>query len=202
VQMWNRYKQTTEFQAGKPWLLRFFDQIKFYPVSGQELLRLREAFIEGKVQLDIRPETFSLRQYNDFLRSHADTIAAFKTKQQAAFTAERDRWATAGEFDRPTEDPDNLSPDTTEIVLPPDTEAVVAHASASIWKLLVKPGDVVAEGDRLIILEAMKMEIAILAESAGTIIEVFCTQGQTVTAGQILMAIGPLPSSPCEGEVP
>jgi urea carboxylase len=141
--------------------------------------------------MKIQSEIFSLRQYNDFLRSHADTITAFKTKQQAAFTAERDRWAIAGEFDRITEDPDDLSPDMAEIMLPPDTEAVVAHASASIWQLLVKPGDLVAEGDRLIILEAMKMEIAILAESAGTIVEVFCTQGQTVTAGQVLMAIKP-----------
>ncbi len=192
VQMWNRYKQTTEFQAGKPWLLRFFDQIKFYPVSGQELLRLREAFIEGKVQLDIRPETFSLKQYNDFLRSHADEITAFKTKQQAAFTAERDRWAAAGEFDRPTEAIDPLSTERAEeITLPPDTEAVIAHASANIWQILVQPGDVVADGDRLIVLEAMKMEIAVLADEAGTIVEVFCTQGQTVTAGQVLMAIGP-----------
>ena len=58
-----------------------------------------------------------------------------------------------------------------------------------MWQVLVKPGDVVAQGDRLVILEAMKMEIAVTADQAGTVVDVFCTQGQTVSAGQILLAI-------------
>lgn len=52
----------------------------------------------------------------------------------------------------------------------------------------MQPGDRIAEGDRIIILEAMKMEIAVLAESDGTITEVFCQLGQTVTAGQLMAA--------------
>ena len=45
VQMWNRYRQTADFSAGKQWLLRFFDQLRFYPVSHDELTRMREDFI-------------------------------------------------------------------------------------------------------------------------------------------------------------
>lgn len=190
VQVWNRYKQTSDFHPGQPWLLRFFDQIRFYPVSTAELLHFREVFIEGKVKLDIQEEIFSLKQYNEFLRSHAEDIAAFKTKQQAAFTAERERWAVAGEFDRQAEEPDPQD-STDEITLPPDTLAVVAQASASVWQVLVQPGDIVALGDRLVILEAMKMEIAVTADEPGTVVEVFCTQGQTVTGGQILLALRP-----------
>lgn len=190
VQMWNRFKQTTDFQ--QPWLLRFFDQIRFYPVSGQELLRLREAFIEGKFKLQIEESTFSLKQYNQFLQTNATAIAAFKNTQQAAFEAERDRWVAAGEFEAEAEAEaalENTSPELNDVTLPPGSEGVVAHLSANVWQVLVNPGDQVAEGDRLIILEAMKMEIAVIAETAGTIAEIFCQQGQLVMAGQILAAI-------------
>jgi hypothetical protein len=47
LQMWNRWRQTAGVR-GKPWLLRFFDQIRFYPVSEDELLRIREAFPHGR----------------------------------------------------------------------------------------------------------------------------------------------------------
>src|SRR5439155_19717538 len=43
-----RFKQTRSFRDGKPWLLRFFDRIEFYPVSAHELLEQREGFIAGR----------------------------------------------------------------------------------------------------------------------------------------------------------
>jgi urea carboxylase len=70
-------------------------------------------------------------------------------------------------------------------ILPDTVEAVVVH----VWKVLVQSGDQAAESDRLLILEAMKMESALLAESAGTITEMFCQPGQTVTMVQLLVAI-------------
>lgn len=189
VPIWNRYKQTADFS--KPWLLRFFDQIRFFPVSSEELLHYRENLIQGKVKLDIQEDTFSLRQYHEFISANAQDIAAFRTKQQAAFAAERDRWAAAGEFTRQEVLEVERSDQTEEpeIVLSANAQAVVAHVSANVWQVLVKLGDVVAQGDRLVILEAMKMEIAVTADQAGTVVDVFCTQGQTVSAGQILLAI-------------
>jgi urea carboxylase len=187
VPVWNRYKQTEDFS--QPWLLRFFDQIRFFPVSPAELLRYREDVIQGKVKLKIEEETFSLRQYCEFLQANASSIAAFKAKQQAAFAAERDRWVAAGEFTRQESLQQSDESPTPEIVLPDDLEAIVAHVSANVWQVLVKVGDRVASGDRLVILEAMKMEIAVLADSSGTITDVFCQPGQTVTVGQILAAI-------------
>lgn len=189
VPIWNRYKQTADFS--KPWLLRFFDQIRFFPVSSEELLHYRENLIQGKVKLDIQEDTFSLRQYHEFISANAEDIAAFRAKQQAAFAAERDRWAAAGEFTRQEVLEVERSDQTEEpeIVLSANAQAVVAHVSANVWQVLVKLGDVVAQGDRLVILEAMKMEIAVTADQAGTVVDVFCTQGQTVSAGQILLAI-------------
>src|SRR5262249_14978033 len=89
-QMWNRIKPE---DPEKPWLLRFFDQLRFYPVSEKELLEFREAFPRGRAKLSIEPTTFRLADYQAFLRKNRDSIAAFKSKQQAAFEAERERWA-------------------------------------------------------------------------------------------------------------
>ena len=188
VQMWNRYQQTADFQAGKPWLLRFFDQIRFYPMSAPDLLKYRDAFIQGKVKLEIQEETFSLRRYNEFLRSISDETTAFKTKQQAAFEAERDRWA---ELDLQVEtaiEPPAVVPES-ELALPPNSEVVRAHIPANVWQIVVETGDVVEVGDKLVVLEAMKMEIAIVAPVAGTILDVLCTKGQLVSVDQVLFVI-------------
>src|SRR6185369_16255151 len=67
LQVYNRFRTTRDFQAGKPWLLRFFDQIRFFPVGAEELLEMRAAFLHGRYALDIGEETFSLAQYQRFL---------------------------------------------------------------------------------------------------------------------------------------
>jgi urea carboxylase len=97
VQMWNRYRTTREFEAGKPWLLRFFDEIRFYEVGEAELATLREDFVAGRASLKIEESVFDLGEYNRFLRGEAESIAAFKRAQQAAFDAERERWRAAGQ---------------------------------------------------------------------------------------------------------
>ena len=192
VPIWNRYRQTADFT--KPWLLRFFDQIRFFPVSPAELLQYREDLIQGKLKLEIQTETFSLHQYHQFLDANAAEIAAFRDQQRTAFAAERERWAEAGEFTRQESLETEVAETEPEAVLPPNSEAVVAHLSANIWQVLVQPGDQVAEGDKLVILEAMKMELAITAEEAGQVVALFCQQGQTVVAGQVLLAVEPTAS--------
>jgi urea carboxylase len=51
TQMWSRYRKNVDFEDGKPWLLRFFDQVKFYEVSEAELLHMREDFKAGRLKL-------------------------------------------------------------------------------------------------------------------------------------------------------
>ncbi|MGM0691459.1 MAG: urea carboxylase, partial [Pseudomonadota bacterium] len=93
--IWNRYKRTPEFQ--QPWLLRFFDQIRYYEVSEEELLRMRDAFPHGGMRLEIEETTFSLGRYNRFIEENATEIRAFKERQQAAFEAERQHWIATGQ---------------------------------------------------------------------------------------------------------
>jgi urea carboxylase len=192
LQVWNRYRQTADFPAGKPWLLNFFDQLKFYPVTPEELLQIRSDFLVGKFQLKIETSTFRLRDYNQFLQTHATAIAAFKYQQQTAFQAERDRWVAMGEFDQQNTDPElELDLAATTLMLPPDCEAVTSPTAANVWQVLAQPGDQVVAGTALIILEVMKMEIAIVADRPGQVREIYCEPGQSLVAGQTLVAIAP-----------
>jgi urea carboxylase len=187
VPVWNRYKQTTDFS--KPWLLRFFDQIRFFPVSAEGLLRYREDVIQGKVKLEMEEQTFRLKQYQEFLQTNTEAIAAFKIQQQSAFAAERERWAIAGEFDRQESFAIDPVPDTPEVEIPEGQEALLADFAGTVWQILVQTGDTVAEGQSLIILEAMKMEISLVASCAGKVGQILCQTGQAVIAGQILMLV-------------
>ena len=189
LQMWNRHKQTDAFTEGKPWLLRFFDQIRFYPVSEQELLKIREDFPLGRYPLRIEESVFSLRDYNGFLQDNAQSITAFKLRQQAAFEAERERWRDAGEADYAAEATMAGSATYSEHKLPPNGRAVATHLAGNVWKVSVKPGDQVAEGDPLIIVESMKMEFPVAAPFAGKVLQVFCREGSQVSAGQDLIVL-------------
>jgi len=62
--------------------------------------------------------------------------------------------------------------------------------TANVWKVLVKAGDTVADGDTLVILESMKMEIPVIAEEDGTITEVKVAEGDTINEDDVIAVIG------------
>ena len=97
VQVWNRDALGPHFT--EPWLLRAFDQIRWYPVEADELLELREQQARGELALRVEETTLRLADEQRFLDEHAASIDAFRSRQQAAFQAERRRWEDAGEFD-------------------------------------------------------------------------------------------------------
>jgi len=61
--------------------------------------------------------------------------------------------------------------------------------AGNIFKVHVAVGDVVAQGDRLLVVEAMKMETAVAAPKAGTISQVLVAEGDVVAVGDSLVAI-------------
>ena len=68
-------------------------------------------------------------------------------------------------------------------------EEVLAEMVANVWKVLVAQGDTVAEGDTLVILESMKMEIPVIAEVDGTVSAVAVAEGQVVQEGDLIAEI-------------
>ncbi len=187
LQMWNRYRRTQEFT--QPWLLRFFDQIRFFPVSAAELVKIREDFPRGRYRLRIEETTFSLSRYRTFLADNAPSIATFKSRQQAAFEDERARWAAAGQ-DLVVDDGLALASDADEAALADGERGASAHVHGSVWQVMVEPGQQVAAGDTLLVVESMKMEIAVVAEHAGTVARVLCKPGSHVAPGQTLLVLG------------
>jgi urea carboxylase len=187
VQMWNRFRRTAEFD--RPWLLRFFDQVRFYPVSEKELLQAREDFPRGKFSLRIEETEFSLRGYNRFLADNADSISAFKARQQRAFEEERERWRASGQAGYQGEDAGHIDEDAEELRLGQHEVALESHVHGSVWQLEVNVGDRVAAGQVLVVLEAMKMEIALHTEHGGTVARVLVAPGTQVAPGQALLVI-------------
>lgn len=190
VQMWNRYRQTREFEAGKPWLLRHFDQLRFYPVSHEELLRLRRDFINGTFSLRIEETTLSLRDYRRFQETHRDEIAAAKERQARAFEEERQRWEESGQAHFISESADCLE-SIAEGEVAAGCEPVATPVAGVVWKIAVRPGDTVREGECVAIMESMKMETAILATCSGTVEQLFCTENAYLNAGRPLLSICP-----------
>lgn len=191
VQMWNRYRQTQDFVDGKQWLLRFFDQLRFYPVSSDELTQLRGDFVQGRFKLRIEETVLKLRDYRAFLESERGSISAFKNAQQAAFDAERERWEATGQANYEADPAGDVASADASVDLPAGCMALASPVTGSIWQVLVKPGDRVATGQALVVVEAMKMEISIEAEEAGEVVDVLCAQGAPVSAGQMLLIVRP-----------
>ena len=68
-------------------------------------------------------------------------------------------------------------------------EEVRAEMVANVWKVVVSAGDSIEEGDTLVILESMKMEIPVAAESGGTITELRVNEGDVVQEGDVIAVI-------------
>ncbi|WP_342620808.1 urea carboxylase [Rhodoferax sp. GW822-FHT02A01] len=193
VQMWNRWRDARngaqDFEAGKPWLLRFFDQIRFYPVSAEELLQWRKDFPAGKAKLRIEEGSFRLSEYQAFLQANADSIAAFKQVQQSSFEAERERWAAAGLLETPQAEADAVDSGLAALADAFAGEVITSQVSGGVWSILAKEGAQVKAGDLLLVVESMKMEISMSAPCDGTVHKVLCTEGQPVSAGQALVLL-------------
>ncbi|WP_458370797.1 urea carboxylase [Pseudomonas fluorescens] len=186
LQMWNRYREVAAFD-GKPWLLRFFDQIRFYPVSADELLRIRRDFPLGRFDLNIEHSQLNLADYQAFLAREAETIGAFRDQQKGAFNAERERWIASGQAHFDSEE---LALEATDDApLTSGQQSVDSHIAGNLWQVQVETGSRVAAGDVLVILESMKMEIPLLAPMAGVVREIRVQPGSAVRAGQRVVVL-------------
>jgi urea carboxylase len=190
VQMWNTWKSTPAFERGTPWLLRFFDRIHFYPVSAEELLEAREAFPRGRFPLKVESGTFGLADYQKFLKSIEGETGDFNRQRQAAFDEERERWAAAGKNEFVAETGD-VEVESTAEAPPEGCNPVHSPITASVWSVAVSPGQRVEAGQKLMVLEAMKMEILVAAPHAGLVVNILSKPGAVVSAGQNLVWMRP-----------
>jgi acetyl-CoA carboxylase biotin carboxyl carrier protein len=64
-----------------------------------------------------------------------------------------------------------------------------AHITGTVWKIEVEPGQEIEEGDTVVILESMKMEMPVETEDPGTVKEIRCEEGQSVQEGDVLVVL-------------
>ncbi len=184
LQMWNRYRETAAFT--QPWLLRFFDQIRFYKVSAEKLRQIRRDFPQGRYPLHIENSRFSLGEYQHFLESERENINAFTRHRNHAFDAELARWHADGQFNYQQEE---LPPEESDHDWPEHHLAIDSPVSGSIWQSVVSVGDTVRSGDTLLVLESMKMEIPVTAPCDGAVTQILLAAGARVQAGQPLVIL-------------
>ena len=182
IQVWNSWRNLGPF-AEHPWLLRFFDQIRFFPVDGKELAEARAAFPHGAYPVRIEEGRFSYAEHSAALAGHADAIAAARARQQAAFAAERDRWKAEG---LDVFHADEAPPVAEPGAVPAGAIGISTHVPGNVWRLLVGKGQRVAAGETVAILESMKMEISIPAPASGTIVELRTDEGRTLRGGDLV----------------
>ena len=117
----------------------------------------------------------------------ANVVAAQAAWAQAAFEAERQRWVESGQLNFSASDESAAVVD--EQAIPAGCVAIPSHIPGNIWKSLVEPGATVSEGQALVILESMKMEVTVVATRGGQIREIRCVEGRPVSAGEALIVI-------------
>ena len=69
------------------------------------------------------------------------------------------------------------------------TKEVKSEITGAVWKIVKQPGDLLGDEDAIMILESMKMEIPVLAEANGTLVELTVKEGEPVTEGQLLAVL-------------
>lgn len=183
LQMWNRYRTTDYFEPGKPWLLRFFDQVRFYEVSADELQQIRRDFPNGDYPIRIEETRFNLKDYEQFLTDNNHEIQTFTDKRKQAFDEELQRWIESGQINFSSEAPmeDTGEDDITN--LPEGQHAVESHVAGNLWECLVKPGDTIEAQRPVAVIESMKMEIELLSPVSGRVVDVRREAGQAVSPG-------------------
>ncbi|WP_372972928.1 urea carboxylase [Marinobacter sp.] len=183
LQMWNRYRTTEYFEPGKPWLLRFFDQVRFYEVSSDELKQIRRDFPNGDYPIRIEETQFNLKDYEGFLAENEREIRDFTAHRQQAFDEELQRWIESGQINFSADTPieDTGEDDITN--LPAGQHAVESHVAGNLWECLVKPGDKISAQRPVAVVESMKMEIELLSPVSGRVVEIRRDAGQPVSPG-------------------
>ncbi|KAJ8120097.1 hypothetical protein ONZ43_g3106 [Nemania bipapillata] len=194
LEMWDTFGTKPGFTAEKPWLLRPFDKVRFFKVTIEEYDSMARDYFAGRYRWQISPSTFDFQKTVKVMdRAQTDPdIIEFKRRQREASEEQEAvenmlyaEWATeAGSSEAVGEEQLATEDDNTVIIPSP--------MAASLWKIEIKEGDIIEEGQVVAVLEAMKMEVKVLApkEAKGCQVRKIARGTQTVVnAGDALFIL-------------
>ncbi len=188
VPTWDMFGSVKPFRPAQPWLLQMFDQVIFDGVNEEELLACRKLALAGKYTYNISETTFDMAEQNKLAQELNDEIIALRQKQREAnarmLALEAEilkKQAVAGVEISPEKPPDEL---------PDNHTAIEAGMPGCVKSIPVKAGDkIVANETVLCTLEAMKTEISVIADEDGSVVKVFVTEKQQVTAETVICVL-------------
>ncbi|KAL3482000.1 allophanate hydrolase subunit 2-domain-containing protein [Aspergillus californicus] len=181
------------YAPDRPWLFEDFDQITFYRVSEEEYENQLALFHSGRYQYEWEEVEFDMAEHNRLLNETQDEVKAIRARQRKA-QAEMDslekelleQWAKEkAERGVPMDTIDALLND-------PAICPIEAPLNANVWKVEVKEGDKLEKDQIAVILEAMKLEIAVRSESpvvGGVVEKILVQQGDSIEAGKPLILV-------------
>ncbi|QPG73204.1 urea amidolyase [Brettanomyces nanus] len=189
VPIWDKLSlgvHTKNLNEGNPWLLTPFDQVSFYPVSEAELNKMCDDWEHGFFKVDMVESVFDHTKYLQWIQENAQSIESFKKNQggekleefsRLIQVANEELQKSSSTSDKPPED------------WPENAELVYSEYSGRFWKPLVKNGDIVENGQGLVVIEAMKTEMVVNATKNGKVLNVLHKNGDMVEAGDLVIVI-------------
>ncbi|KAI0192052.1 urea carboxylase [Xylaria flabelliformis] len=201
LEMWDTFGTKPGFTAEKPWLLKPFDKVRFFEVSVEEYDSLARDYFAGRYKWQISSSTLDIQEaFETMKRAQTDpNIIEFKRRQSEALREQEAienslyaEWAAEMALNEAVGEEETATPDDDSVTIP-------SPMAANVWKIEVEVGDVVDEGQVVAVLEAMKMEIKVLApkEAKGCQIRTIAKKTQSVVnSGDTLFILSkPFPNS-------
>lgn len=180
VPIWDKL---TLGNRSQPWMLNFFDQVEFYPVSEAEIDQHTADMNAGCFDVEVVDSVFDHEQYLRWVQAHLAEIDAFQQKQTGEHLAEFNRLIQVANADLAS-----LAPPRTEESFD-DKTTVHSEFSGRFWKPLVAVGDTVKRGQGLVVVEAMKTEMVVTAPQDGRVVRIMHKNGDLVDAGDLVVVI-------------
>ncbi|KAM4056328.1 carboxyltransferase domain-containing protein [Hirsutella rhossiliensis] len=176
------------FLENRPWLFESMDQMSFYEVSEDEYDAQMTQFRAGTYHFEVQEGVFDMAAHNKLLRETAAEAEALQRQRARAQDAMAQRekamlnkWLAEKDAGRSQFDHESA------LAEDPDLEAIEAPMNANVWKVLVEQSQRVDGGQIVAILEAMKMEISVNADSSltgGTVVKLLVEPGDSIRSGE------------------
>lgn len=159
---WNTFARL-KASHGKPWFFKNFDQIVYYEVTEQELTKLNEDLVLGRLQIESEKTSLDFHEYSLFLENIKDEVHELDKKKATAMLAliAEEELSLAKWMKEKEDMSSQKGNESAEHLNDASLVKVTCTMAANIFKINYKVGDYLGSEDTIIILEAMKMEIAV-----------------------------------------
>jgi urea carboxylase len=188
MECWDAFGNGPSFTPTRPWLFEPFDIVRYHEVSVAEYDQLMLDYRRGKYKFDVRDGVFDLKEVHAvFEKARTDQeVISFRGGQKKGVAENLaiekrlyGEWVAAQEKEKEKD-----AQRVKEMMESEPSITIDSPIDANVWKVLVKPGDLLKDGQVVAILEAMKMEINVLCteEAVGAKVEAIASKPGTVVS--------------------